>query len=94
MPWLAPAGASVLLFALSFTLRTGEWHWEGTAPEPMMAMTLSNQSVAAYLPGSFRGQRNRLAADDVAERFGSTRPGGSSSSMASFVQWMTNSSGR
>ncbi len=93
MPWLVPASVCVLLFALSFSLRTGEWHREGSAPEPMMAMTLSNQSVAAYLPGSFRGQRNHLAADDVAERFGSTRPGGCPSSMASFVQWMTNSSG-
>ncbi len=94
LPWLVPASVSVLLFALSFTLRTGEWRWAGSAPEPMMAMTLSNQSVAAYLPGSFRGQHNRLAADDVAERFGSTGPGSSPSSMASFVQWMTNSSGR
>jgi len=91
---LAPVTVSLLLLVLTFSFRTGGLRFEGATPEPMMALTLSNQSVAAYLPGSFRGQRNRLAADRVAERFGWTRPAASPSSMASFIRLNTNSLGR
>lgn len=93
LPWLAPVTVSLLLLFLTFSLRTGLRLADAT-PEPRMALTLSNQSIAAYLPGSFRGQRNRLAADRVAERFGWTKPAGSPSSMASFIRLNTNSLGR
>ena len=33
------------------------------APAPMVAMILSNQSAAAYLPGSFQAEQNNLPAD-------------------------------
>jgi len=94
LPWLAPVTVSLLLLFLTFSLRTGGLRLADATPEPMMALTLSNQSVAAYLPGSFRGQRNRLAAERVAERFGWTKPVGSPSSMASFIRLNTNSLGR
>jgi hypothetical protein len=94
LPWLAPVTVSLLVLLLTFSLRTGGLRLADAAPEPMLALTLSNQSVAAYLPGSFRGQRNRLAADHVAERFGWTKPAGSPSSMGSFIRLNTNYLGR
>jgi hypothetical protein len=90
-PWLAPVTVSLLLLVLTFNVRTGGLRLGDAAPEPMLALTLSNQSVAAYLPGSFRGQRNRLAAERMAENLGWTRPAAFPSSMASFIRWTTNS---
>jgi hypothetical protein len=57
---------------------------------PRMAMTVSNQALAAYLPGSFRAQRNRLAPERVAERFGWTKAVASHSSTPSWSQFRTN----
>jgi len=94
LPWLAPVTVSLLLLFLTFSARTGGLRLGDAVPEPMMALTLSNQSAAAYLPGSFRGQRKRLAADRLGERFGWTKPAGSPSSMASFIRLNTNSLGR
>jgi hypothetical protein len=34
-----------------------------TGASPMVAMILSNQSAAAYLPGSFQAEQNNLPAD-------------------------------
>jgi hypothetical protein len=90
-PWLAPVTVSLLLLVLTFNVRTGGLRLSDATPVPMLALTLSNQSVAAYLPGSFRGQRNRLAAERMTESFGWTKPAGSPSSMASFIRWTTNS---
>ena len=90
-PWLAPATISLLLLLVTFRPRSGGLESGDAAPPSMLALSLSNQSVASYLPGSFRGQRNRLAADRVVERFGWTKPAASSSSMASFIRWTTNS---
>jgi len=91
LPWLAPVSVSLLLLLLTLSLRTDGLQLGGAVPDPLLALTLSNQSVAAYLPGSFRAQRNRLASDRVAERFGWTKPAGSPSSMASFIRLNTNS---
>jgi hypothetical protein len=90
-PWLAPATVSLLLLVLTFNVRTGGLRLGDPEPEPILALSLSNQSAAAYLPGSFRGQRNRLAADRVMESLGWTKPAASPSSMASFIRWTTNS---
>ena len=63
----APVTVRLLLLFLTCSARTGGLRLGDAVPEPMMALTLSNQSAAAYLPGSFRGQRNRLAADRLGE---------------------------
>jgi hypothetical protein len=82
---------SLFLLVLTFNVRTGGLRLGDATREPMLALTLSNQSAAAYLPGSFRGQRNRLAAERVTETFGWTKPAASPSSRASFIRWTTNS---
>jgi len=88
--WLAPASALLLTLFVTFVPRDNRLPRSGGAPGAMMAMSLSNQSMAAYLPGSFRGQRNHLAAERLAERFGWTKPGASLSSTPSFTRFQTN----
>ena len=57
--WLAPATASLLLAALLMGQHSGRALGSATAA-PMVALMLSNQSAAAYLPGTFQGENNRL----------------------------------
>src|SRR5688572_6374659 len=55
LPWLAPAMACLLFATLAL-------HPPGTSlpgSQPLMAVILSNQSYAAYLPGSFQREQNR-----------------------------------
>ena len=72
--WLAPAMACVLFATLALNPR-------GTAlpgSPPLVAMILSNQSFAAYLPGSFQREQNRW------DTFEWTNHGQSGSSVAPF----------
>jgi hypothetical protein len=85
-----PATASLLALWLSFVPRVEPLPAATAWPGAMMAMSLSNQNMAAYLPGSFRGQRNHLAAERVVKRFEWTKPGASLSSRPSFTQFRTN----
>lgn len=61
--WLAPAMAAVLLMCVLFNQRFGSAPYSGSGGGSMAAMILSNQSAAAYLPGSFQGDRNTIPAD-------------------------------
>jgi hypothetical protein len=59
-PWLTPAAAAVLMLGLLFGERNDTTLGTGDRFAPLVAMSLSNQSCAAYLPGSFRRTQNRL----------------------------------
>lgn len=61
--WLAPATAALMLMCVLFNQRYGPTLSAATNPGPMVAMILSNQSAAAYLPGSFKAEQNNLPAD-------------------------------
>jgi anti-sigma-K factor RskA len=61
--WLAPATAALALACVLFNQRYGP-AFSGTAgARPLVAMILSNQSAAAYLPGSVQAEQNNLPAD-------------------------------
>jgi hypothetical protein len=61
--WLVPATAALLLMCVLFNQRYGNASFTVSGSGPMVAMILSNQSAAAYLPGSFQGDRNTIPAD-------------------------------
>jgi len=63
LTWLAPATAAVMLMCVLFNQRYGPALSTSANPGPMVAMILSNQSAAAYLPGSVQAERNNLPAD-------------------------------
>jgi hypothetical protein len=60
--WLAPAAALVALLCVLFSQRYLTTLAPSTAASPMVAMILSNQSAAAYLPGRFQAQQNNVPA--------------------------------
>lgn|SRR6185312_224099 len=86
--WLAPATVCLLFLVIAFNQRSGELARLAVASNqsPMMAMTLSNASFTAYLPGGFVGERNGVRPGT----FEWTNHGHSTSSMASFPQSRTN----
>ena len=61
--WLAPVTAALMLMCVLFNQHYGASLSGSGATGPMVAMILSNQSVAAYLPGSVQAERNNLPAD-------------------------------
>jgi hypothetical protein len=61
--WLAPATAALALACVLFNQRYGPIFSTSSGTGPMVAMILSNQSAAAYLPGSVQAERNNLPAD-------------------------------
>ena len=61
--WLAPATAALMLLCVLFNQRYGPANAGSVTPVPMVAMILSNQSAAAYLPGSVQAEQNNLPAD-------------------------------
>ena len=52
-----------MLSCVLFNQRYGPAFSGSAAPGPMVAMILSNQSAAAYLPGSVQAEQNNLPAD-------------------------------
>ena len=86
--WLAPATVCLLLLFVTFSQRSGELARLASASDqlPIMAVTLSNVSLAAYLPGSFANDQNAVRPDT----FEWTNHGHSPSSMPSFPQYRTN----
>lgn len=81
LSWLAPAAATLFLMCVLFNQRNPAVVPSGSAG-PVMAMIFSNQS-AAYIPGSFQQEQNRLPADT----FEWTNAGSSTSSIRSlFLQ--------
>lgn len=61
--WLAPATAGLMLLCVVFNQRYGPTLSGSASPGPMVAMILSNQSAAAYLPGGVQAERNNLPAN-------------------------------
>jgi hypothetical protein len=86
--WLGPATACLLLLFVTVTQRSGELARLTAASDqlPIMAVTLSNVSLAAYLPGSFANDQNAVRPDT----FEWTNHGHSPSSIPSFLQARTN----
>ena len=86
--WLAPATACLLLFFVTVSQRSGELARLAAASNqmPIMAVTLSNVSLAAYLPGSFANDQNAVRPNT----FEWTNHGHSPSSIPSFPQSRTN----
>ncbi len=52
-----------MLLCVLFNQRYGSDLSASAAPGPLVAMILSNQSAAAYLPGSVQAEQNNLPAD-------------------------------
>jgi hypothetical protein len=74
--WLAPATAALMLLCVLFNQRYGPANSGSVTPVPMVAMILSNQSAAAYLPGSVQVEQNNLPADAFkGKNHGFTSPG-------------------
>ena len=90
--WLAPATACLLLLFVTFNQTGGGLARVAVSSVqgPMVAMTLSNVSLAAYLPGSFPYQQNVVPANT----FEWTNTSRSLSSMASFPLSKTNDTKR
>ncbi len=61
--WLAPVTGALALMCVLFNQRYGSALPGSSGSGPMIAMILSNQSAAAYLPGSFQAEQNNLPAD-------------------------------
>src|SRR5207253_9564785 len=82
--WLAPATVCVLLLFVTFNQREGELARLAASSDqvPLMAMTLSNMSFAAYLPGSFAHDQNAVRPDGLEW----TNHGHSPSSIPSFPE--------
>jgi hypothetical protein len=85
--WLS-AAAACLLFALAATGRLDDFKGGSQSVEqgPFVAMILSNQSYAAFLPGSFQPEHNRFRADS----FEWTNASSSTSSMGSLSPMKVN----
>src|SRR6266571_2345840 len=58
--WLAPATVAFLLICVLFNQHNSQALSGSTNAGPIVAVALSNQSVAAWLPGSFSRERNAL----------------------------------
>jgi hypothetical protein len=85
--WLAPVTVCLLLMFVTFNQRNGELaRMAGSNEVPLMAVTLSNISPAAYLPGSFVNDQNAVPPGT----FEWTNIGHSHSSIAASPQSRTN----
>ncbi len=86
--WLAPATVCLLLLFVTLNQRNGELGQLAASSNqfPMMAVTLSNMSFAAYLPGSFANDQNAVRP----QTFEWTIHAHSTSTTASFPQSRTN----
>ena len=86
--WLAPAAVGLLLLFLTLDQRSAELGSLTASSNqfPMMAVTLSNMSFAAYLPGSLANDHNGVRP----QSFEWTNHGHSTSTTASFPQSRTN----
>jgi hypothetical protein len=76
--WLAPATVTFLLMCVLFNQHNSQ-AISGSANSGMVAVALSNQSAAAWLPGSFSRERNGLPSGS----FEWTNGNGSTSSIRS-----------
>ena len=65
LSWLAPATLAVMLMCLMLNQRSLSAFNSGGAPHALMAVALSNQSAAAWLPGSFPHDQNTIPAETL-----------------------------
>ena len=70
--WLAPVTAVLLLACVILNQHTTPA--AGSDGAPLVAMIMSNQSAAAYLPGSFRQDQNIITANTFEWTNGSRSP--------------------
>ena len=77
LSWLAPAAVALVAMCLIFNQRNSPAVAGSTNSGPLVAMMMSNQSAAAYLPGSFQRNQNRLDTFEWTNRSGSTSSIGS-----------------
>jgi hypothetical protein len=78
LSWLPPATAALMLLCVLFNQHSSQ-ALSSAASNSMVAVALSNQSVAAWLPGSFSREHNGLPTGT----FEWTNETGSSSSIGS-----------
>jgi hypothetical protein len=71
LTWLAPATAACLMMCVLFNQHNSASLAVGGSSGPLVALILSNQSSAAYLPGSFERQHNSFAAETFESTNGS-----------------------
>jgi len=79
LSWLAPAFTGLMLMCIFFSQRNAPAVTGASEAGPWVAMAMSNQTMAAWLPGSFPRSQNGLPS----ERFEWTNGSGSTSSMSS-----------
>ena len=79
LSWLAPATVALLLICMLFNQHNIQALSGASESGPMIAVALSNQSVAPWLPGSFAREQNGLPN----ETFEWTNGSGSTSSISS-----------
>ena len=79
LPWFAPAMAGCMMLMLMLNPHSGT-ALSGADNGPLVAMAMSNQSYAAFLPGSFQREQNRW------DTFGWTNTGGFPSSNKPFLR--------
>ena len=60
LSWLAPATLAVMLMCLMLNQRSLSAFNSGGSPHAMVVVALSNQSAAAWLPGSFPHDQNTI----------------------------------
>ena len=77
--WLAPATAALLLMCVLFNEHNSATLGGSPSSGPLVALILSNQSAAAWLPGSFTHEQNSVPANT----FEWTNGSGSTSSIHS-----------
>ncbi len=65
LAWLAPASFALLLAAVLYNQQTQSLATQMGNSGSLVAAALSNQSVAAWVPGSFQPQQNRLPAESL-----------------------------
>ena len=82
--WLGPATACLLFVSMVLSQHHPAGFASGSRPDAMLAVIMSNQSYAAYLPGSFQRSANRL------DTFEWTNHGRSPSFMGSLSPGRTN----
>jgi hypothetical protein len=80
LSWLAPAAAALLLMGLLAAQHTNPL-LNPARSNPMFAEILSNQNAAAFLPGSFSDEQNRVPVN----RYEWTIGHGTTSSVSPFL---------
>ena len=58
--WVAPATAALLLMGMLFNQRNSPSVSGSSGSPALVALIMSNQNAAAYLPGNFQPEQNKL----------------------------------